>query len=50
MSLYSSSVKRPVTTILIFVAVTIIGLVIFAVVRNNRVKKQHSAAALEKTR
>ena len=31
-------------------AVTIIGLVIFAVVRNNRVKKQHSAAALEKTR
>ena len=29
---------------------TIIGLVVFAVVRNNRVKKQHSAAALEKTR
>ena len=26
MSLYSSSVKRPVTTILIFVAVVIIGL------------------------
>ncbi len=26
MSLYSSSVKRPVTTILIFVAVSIIGL------------------------
>lgn len=30
-------------------AVTIIGLVVFAVVRNNRVKKQHSAAALAKT-
>ena len=30
-------------------AVTIIGLVVFAVVRNNRVKKQHSAAALMKT-
>ena len=29
-------------------AVTIIGLVVFAVVRNNRVKKQHSAAALAK--
>ena len=27
-------------------AVTIIGLVIFAIVRNNKVKKQHSAAAL----
>ncbi|MBQ4366743.1 MAG: efflux RND transporter permease subunit, partial [Muribaculaceae bacterium] len=26
MSLYSSSVKRPVTTILVFVAVVIIGL------------------------
>jgi len=29
-------------------AVTIIGLVVFAVVRGKRAKKQHSAAALEK--
>lgn len=28
-------------------AVTIIGLVIFAIVRNNQIKKQHSAAALK---
>ena len=29
-------------------AVTILGLVLFAVVRNRKVKKQHSAAALAK--
>ena len=28
-------------------AVTIIGLVIFAIVRNNQIKKQHSSAALK---